>query len=211
MLRKGFVQQQIEGLSQALAAIFGIELTKEDVVKRLGTSCKNLTGLDLDTLLRLDDTSLLGMFSGGDRTRTAGNAFVAAQFLLQRAKAEPLQGRVARRKALLLYAEALALESSLRSSEFLAEFEALLMEVESTDRTAHILRQAARAMEALGYYDRAENYHFHLQDSHIDHAADGTREFYGRLLELPDHELEAGGLPRDEIQTALSELLETLK
>ena len=207
MLRKGFVQQQIEGLAQALATIFGIELTKEDVVRKLGTSCKNLTGLDLDTLLKLDDASLLGMFSGGDRTRTAGNAFVAAQFLLQRAKAEPVQARVARRKALLLYAEALALESSLRSREFLAEFEALLTEVEATDRTAHILRQAARALEALGYYDRAENYHFHLQDSHVDNAADGAREFYERLLELPDHELEAGGLPRDEIQTALADLL----
>ena len=207
MLRKGFVQQQIEGLAQALATIFGIELTKEDVVRKLGTSCKNLTGLDLDTLLKLDDASLLGMFSGGDRTRTAGNAFVAAQFLLQRAKVEPVQARVAKRKALLLYAEALALESSLRSREFLAEFEALLTEVESTDRTAHILRQAARALEALGYYDRAENYHFHLQDGHMDNAADDAREFYERLLELPDHELEAGGLPRDEIQTALADLM----
>ncbi|MBB6052450.1 DUF6483 family protein [Armatimonas rosea] len=209
MLRKGFVQQQIEGLSQALAAIFGIELTKEDVVQRLGTSCKNLTGLDLDTLLKLDDATLLGMFSGGDRTRTAGNAFVAAQFLLQRAKAEPNQARVARRKALLLYSEALALESSLRSSEFLAEYESLLAEVEVTDRTAHILRQAARAMESLGYYDRAENYHFHLQDSHVDSAAEGARAFYLRLLELPDHELEAGGLPRDEIKTALAELADS--
>jgi Family of unknown function (DUF6483) len=206
MLRKGFVQQQIEGLATALASVFGIELTKEDVVKRLGTSCKNLTGLDLDTLLKLDDATLLGMFAGGDRTRTAGNAFVAAQFLLQRAKAEPTLGRVARRKALLLYAEALALESSLRSKDYLAEFEALLSEVEVTDRTAHVLRQAARAMEALGHYARAENYHFHLQDSHVDNAADGAREFYRRLLELPDHELEAGGLPREEIQTALAEL-----
>ena len=101
MLRKGYIQQQIEGLATALGTIFGIELDKSDVLKRLGSSCRNLTGLDLDTLLRLDDATLLGMFAGGDRTRTAGNAFVAAQFLLQRAKADPTQGRVARRKALL--------------------------------------------------------------------------------------------------------------
>lgn len=206
MLRKGFVQQQIEGLSQALAAIFGIELTKEDVLKKLGTSCKNLTGLDLDTLLRLDDATLLGMFSGGDRTRTAGNAFVAAQFLLQRAKADPTLARVARRKAVLLYAEALALESSLRSSEFVGEFESLLSEVEAADPTAHVLQQAARVREALGHYALAENYHFHLRDRATDHAVEAARAFYVRLLELPDAELEAGGLPRTEVLEALAEL-----
>ncbi|WP_394795052.1 DUF6483 family protein [Armatimonas sp.] len=206
MLRKGYIQQQIEGLATALGTIFGIELDKSDVLKRLGNSCRNLTGLDLDTLLRLDDATLLGMFAGGDRTRTAGNAFVAAQFLLLRAKADPTQGRVARRKALLLYAEALALESSLRSKDYLSEFESLLAEVEATDATAHILRQAARAMEALTFYARAENYHFHLRDSHADNADDGAREFYLRLLEFPDHELIAGDLPREEIQSALTEL-----
>ena len=206
MLRKGYIQQQIEGLATALGTIFGIELDKTDVLKRLGSSCRNLTGLDLDTLLRLDDATLLGMFAGGDRTRTAGNAFVAAQFLLQRAKADSTQGRVARRKALLLYAEALALESSLRSKDYLSEFESLLAEVEATDSTAPILWQAARAMEALTFYARAENYHFHLCDSHADHAEDGAREFYLRLLEFPDQELIAGNLPREEIQNALTEL-----
>lgn len=206
MLRKGFVQQQIEGLATALGVIFGVDLDKADVLKRLGNSCKNLTGLDLDTLLRLDDATLLGMFAGGDRTRTAGNAFVAAQFLLQRAKADPTQGRVARRKAFLLYAEALALESSLRSKDYLSELESLLAEVEASDPTPHVLRQAARVLEALACYDRAENYHFHLRDSHVDHAEDGARAFYLRLLELPDLELVEGNLPRDEIQSALTEL-----
>ena len=207
MLRKGYIQHQIEGLSQALGMLFGITLDKEAVLQKLGTSCKNLTGLDLDTLLRLDDTTLLGMFEGGDRTRTAGNAFVAAQFLLRRALADPTVARAARRKAALLYSEALALESSLRSSEYRSELESLLAEVEATDPTHHVLRQAARVHEALGAYDRAENYHYHLQDAGAEGATEDVIAFYERLLKIPDEELDAGNLPRNEVKAALAERL----
>lgn len=206
MLRKGYIEQQIEGLSQALGMIFGIKLDKADVLKQLGMSCKNLTGLNLDTLLRLDDMTILGMFSGGDRTRTAGNAFVSTQFLLQRAKVDPVVARAARRKAALLYAEALALEPSLRTQAYRAEFESLLAEVETTDATPAVLRQAARAFEALQAYDRAENYHFYLRDAKAEGATADARAFYQRLLEFPDTELSEGGLPREEVLTALAEL-----
>lgn len=207
MLRKGYIQHQIEGLSQALGTIFGLSLDKEVVLQKLGASCKNLTGLDLDTLLRLDDATLLGMFAGGDRTRTAGNAFVAAQFLLRRALADPTVARAARRKAALLYAEALTLESSLRSVEYRSELESLLAEVEATDPTHHVLRQAARVHEALGAYDRAENYHYHLQDAQAEGATVDAVAFYERLLKIPDSELVAGNLPRDEVKAALTDLL----
>lgn len=206
MLRKGYIQQQLEGLGQALGMLFGLELSQREVLQRLGTSCKNLTGLDLDTLLRLDDTTLLGLFSGGDRTRTAGNAFVAAQFLLQRAKADPTVARAARRKAFLLYSEALALEACLRTEDYRAELESLLAEVESTEASPPVLRQAARVHEALGALDRAENYHIYLQDAAAQGAKSDALAFYERLLTFPEDELAAGGLPREEILSALVEL-----
>lgn len=207
MLRKGYIQHQIEGLAQALGMLFGISLDKAEVLQRLGSSCRNLTGLDLDTLLRLDDMTLLGMFAGGDRTRTAGNAFVAAQFLLRRALADPSVARAARRKAALLYSEALALESSLRSSEYRSELESLLAEVEASDPTHHVLRQAARVHEALGAFDQAENYHYHLRDARAEGAKEDALAFYERLLKIPDEELEAGNLPRVEIVSARADLM----
>lgn len=206
MLRKGYIQQQLEGLALALSKLLGLGGDRGELLREIGLSCKELTGLEMDTLLGVSDATLLGLFSGGDKTRRAGNAFVAAQLLMEHARVERGAARGALRKALMLYAEALALEPSLRTPEHVARFERLRTGLPDADKPAMVRRQLARAQEALGHFARAEDEWYGLRDSGAEHAESDTRAFYVRLLALTDEEIEAGGLTREEILTAFNEI-----
>lgn len=54
-------------------------------------------------------------------------------------------------------------------------------------------------------YAEAENWLFAAAEREPRHAAEGVA-FYESALELMDHELERGGLPRDEVEESLHEL-----
>ena len=152
MLRKGYLEQQIEGLAQAIARLMGLGLDaadKDAALKEIALAGRDLAGLNLDTLLSLSDDSVLSMFTGGDRSRTAGNAYVCARLLAQRAERDPALARRARRKGLLLFAEALHLERTLHSPEILAEFGALLKSVPPADVTPLLAQRLALAAEAI--------------------------------------------------------------
>jgi tetratricopeptide (TPR) repeat protein len=62
--------------------------------------------------------------------------------------------------------------------------------------------------EKRGRFDRAENVLYELMDADPGaYVASGyARAFYGRLLARGDHELNAGGLPRDEVEDGIGRL-----
>jgi CheY-like chemotaxis protein len=66
-----------------------------------------------------------------------------------------------------------------------------------------------RLQEAVGRYADAEDSLFEVIDGDPDDGAavDQGIAFYQRLLAKEDADLEAGGLPRDEVRAALAELL----
>jgi hypothetical protein len=150
LLRKGYIEQQIEGLSQAMARLLGIGAEdKAAALQEIGLAGRDLTGLNPDSLIALSDDSVLTMFTGGDRSRTAGNSYVMARLLKERAERDEPNARRTRRKALILFAEALAQEESLHSDTILAEFGALLKQVPQADWTPLLLAQLNRAHEAM--------------------------------------------------------------
>ncbi|MFM7320340.1 MAG: DUF6483 family protein [Armatimonadota bacterium] len=200
MVRKGYIERQLEGLAQVLARLAGLpDLGEAAMRRRLSEACRELTGLDLGTLSTLSDATLLGCFASGDRTRRAANAAVAARLLEERARIEPTGGPALRRKALLLAAEAIALEPVLREGEFRTGFERLRRWVETTGNTPMVRAALAGADEALGRHAAAESAWIGLEDDGDATAKANRIAFYVRLLELPDDELANGGLPREEI------------
>ena len=57
--------------------------------------------------------------------------------------------------------------------------------------------------EFIGQYNKAEDVLFHLlEDGFLELKSKG-REFYNRLLQKADKELESGGLSRQEIRESL--------
>lgn len=206
MLRKGYIQQQLEGLALALSKLLKLGGDRGQLLHEIGLSCKELTGLEMDTLLHVSDPTLMGLFSGGDKTRRAGNAFIAAQLLIEQARVDRTVARGALRKALMLFAEALALEPSLRVPEHLASFERLRAGLPDADKPEVVRRQLARAYEAMGNFARAEDEWYALRDTGAPGAESDARAFYQRLLVLEDTEIDAGKLTREEILTALNEI-----
>lgn len=203
MVRKGYIEQQIEGLAQAMARMLRLGGDGPEAIRReLGASCRELTGLELETLLSMSDETLLGLFAGGDRTRRAANAHVASRLLVERARLDRTVARPALRKALLLAAEGVVLEAALRAPEHRALFEQLRAALPDTDRTPMLRRQLARADEALGAFAKAEDAWYGMEDDRVDGAREERLAFYTRLLDLPDDEIEAGGLTREEIHSA---------
>jgi hypothetical protein len=206
MLRKGYFEQQLEALRLSLARLMGVDIELPDVQRSLGKTAKDLTGFDLSTLLRMDEATILGLFSGGDRARTAASAMISAKLLLAWAKYDPTTSRSARRKAALLYAEALALVGT-SAKEYVPEFDTLLRELPDEDWSVGLRRQAARGYESVGAFARAENYHFALREENATGALIDAEAFYRRLAACSDEELADGGLPRDEVESALAELV----
>lgn len=81
-------------------------------------------------------------------------------------------------------------------------------EVRRYELPADVRRLVWRLYLAAGDLGRAEDVLFALIEDHPHYPGlvEEGRAAYGLLLERPDAELEAGGLPRDEVEEALARL-----
>jgi hypothetical protein len=150
LVRKGYLEQQIEGLAVAMARLLGLDARdRAGILGEIELAARDLTGLNPDSLIALSDDSVLTMFTGGDRTRTAGNAYVMARLLTERASHDEPNARRALRKALVLLAEALAQEPSLHTPEILGQLASLMKRVPQADWTPLLVAQLTRAREAI--------------------------------------------------------------
>jgi len=200
MVRKGYVERQLEGLAQMLVRLAGLpDAGIEGTRRQLASACRELTGLDLDTLSSFADATLLSCFASGDRARRAANAAIASRLLEARARIDPARSAMLRSKALLLAAEGIRLEPSLRDGDFLEHFEALRGWVVAENRPAIVRGALACADEALGRFSAAESGWIDLEDDGDPEARENRIGLYLRLLELPNDSLIAGGLAREEI------------
>lgn len=208
MLRKGYLEQQVEGLSIALGKL--LLLKKESdatvVLQEIRASGKELMGLDPATLTALSDDTLL-LLCSAHGILDAGKAVVAASLLDQQAQMQWEQGHSAVaaagwQKALVLLTEALRFEPKLRTEDFLSLTERIRAALPATP--VPLLRRLFLYYDDLGQYAHAEDMLFALQEA--DPGAATRAEsiaFYERLLKLPDEVLIAANLPRDEVLEGL--------
>ena len=212
MVRKGHLERQIEALGMVLAKLLGLKQTNDVAGAQavIRDACRQLAGMNLDTVNSLNDEALLGLFTAGGAL-DAGKSVVVATLLGEQAELHEAQGRTAQahaadRKALMLFAEALLYEDSLRTPEHQARIDALAARLPDDALPASLQHRLFRYHEATGNYARAEDTLFALRERIDD---DSIRQeaaaFYRRLLALPDDALSAGGLPRDEVEEGLAE------
>lgn len=209
MLRKSYLERQIEGLALVLAKL--LRLKNEDSASALAeihAGCKKLTGLDLDALRSLPDQTVIALLTTGDGF-DASNCIVTATLLDERAEIEDAQGRpddarVSRRKALVLFVEALLHEERLRSEAYRVRTDALIAQLSGQPLSTSLLHRLFRYHEATENYAKAEDALFALRESGYSGSRDIAAAFYQRLRALPDDALAAGGLPRDEVEEEMA-------
>jgi tetratricopeptide (TPR) repeat protein len=95
------------------------------------------------------------------------------------------------------------------SREHIDRVEALIDKVESYDVPYDTRWRLFRYHERMGRYADAEDDLYELLDAdpESDALIDEAVAFYQRLLALKDHELLLGGLPREEVQAGMEDVL----
>ena len=114
MVRKGFVERQIEQFFEALAVILGLRESGDSnaALLSLRATNKRLTGLDLDMLASLPPKSLLGFFLTNEHFE-AGNALIAGGFMDEAAQIYAAQNDAGRAKQFGIRALTLLLEAQI--------------------------------------------------------------------------------------------------
>ena len=197
LIRKGYVEQQVEGLALALARLLHLpNLPVKDRLFEIDRLCRTRTGMDLATWARL---------AGLSRPGEDGVAVLtAARLMTEASLREPERRGFWVTRAVLLASEAVHSTPELADSGAREWLETIRTAVLDQDRSPAVRRALAYLEESLGHLTAAEAEWMEQEEEGLPWAREERRHLYLRLLELPDDMLNRGGLPREEILEMLS-------
>jgi hypothetical protein len=211
MMRKGYLNRQIEALAMTLARLMGLKENGEpgQYAAALRSASRELSGLDLEMVASLTDDSLLSLLTS-DGELDMARCVILAALLTRQGEIHEDEGRPAPalaryKKSLTLLAEALSHEEALRTREFTTQADDLIARLSDQPLPPPLLHRLFRYHEAVGSFARAEDTLYSLREMDYPDIAEESASFYRRLLSLTDDELDTGGLPRDEVEEALAE------
>jgi tetratricopeptide (TPR) repeat protein len=212
MYQRDYLMRQIEQAARAVAAILKKALggDPDEALGMFDEAYQPLLGISSRVISTLTDSQLVSMLTSGSSPDLRR---VASVLEVVKAEADVHAMRGDGKAAASRYRRALSLAGYVagRSDRLLDDKLATEL-VERADELAlpdEELLGLARVLEALGRYADAEDALFEAIDADPDDSGriDAGILFYQRLLAREDGELEAGGLPRDEVKTGLAELL----
>ncbi|MBI1354947.1 MAG: hypothetical protein GC160_11420 [Acidobacteria bacterium] len=208
MVRSDYVLRLIEQFFQILKRVLNYRQERRyaEALTAVRKAYRAFLGVDADFI---DSQSAEGLIEMG-RSGLFGPEQLAMAAKLLSEEAESLEGLEApleagprRAKALALFWEAFLGRGAPRL-EFLSEdVDALLERLEGEGLPLSLARQAPLWHERRGRLSAAEDAWFRLAEAGDGASREAGDAFYGRLEALGDEELEAGGLPRDEVEDGL--------
>jgi tetratricopeptide (TPR) repeat protein len=209
---RDYLMRQIEIAGQMLARILGLAKggRREEALGLFDQAYQPLLGVSARVVSTLSEEQLLSLLTSGSMPDLRR---VATVLELLKVEADLHAEAGNRAAAVPRYRRALALAGFLAGrSEALpdAALAADLVErVADLELSAVQRTQLARVLEALGRYADAEDALFEAIDADPDDPGpvDAAIAFCQRLLALDPEALAAGGLPREEVQASLAELL----
>lgn len=203
--------RMIHQLAQVIAKV--LKLTEEqqysDALEEVGSSAKQLLGMDLRMLTTLTDEEFVRLLSLGERFDVE-KCVVSGELLRLVGEVREREGNQGERHhcyttSLSLFLELLIRESGVLPREYHDEIEWLIGKVYPYEIPVGLQAKLIRYYEAVGRYDRAENILFDVVQRDASYLSEGLM-FYGRLRSRSDEELEHGNLPRKEIEASEREL-----
>lgn len=158
--------------------------------------------------LGLSDENLLRMLSTGE-VLNAESVYVLSAFLQEEAELLSDLGRMEEalprfEKALRLNLHLIKVDAVMDGFDTLQRTDRLLSSITGSHWEADTVLAVMNWHEREGRFAEAENVLFELLEFPDADAAEGWR-FYERLSLETDDRLEAGGLPRDELESGLRE------
>jgi tetratricopeptide (TPR) repeat protein len=204
--------RQIEQVGQLLAHILGLAKggRGDEALGMFDEAYKPLLGVGTGVVAVLDDAQLVDLLTSGSNPDMRR---VALALQLLKAEADLYAGIGQMPEAAARYRRAIALAGCLAArSERLLDVDLagdLLARAEELELSVSQRLRLARVLEALGRYADAEDAMFELIDEHPDdpEPVEQAIAFCQRLRPLEPERLAAGGLPLEEVNATLAELL----
>lgn len=212
MIHNDYIMRMISQLAKVLAHV--VQLRErgrdDDALREIDQSMQKMCGLNSQLVNSLSEASLIGALRGG-ASLDVGKCIVLAGLLKE--EADILLGRdreddAADRylKSLALYLEAMHDDARLNLPSYVDRVDEVAGKLgEFIIPVAHRKRLMSY-YELSGEYGAAEDVLFEMLDDEEAEAPRIAEEFYARMLELTDEELDAGELPRDEVLEGLERM-----
>jgi hypothetical protein len=224
--QEDYIIRMISMIGPFVATLLKLRRTKDHSEGHvlITSTTKDTIGLDLPLVQKLTPQAIMHMLNV-ETTQGAAKCLVLTDILREAAQLYDDEERTDEAyahylKAFELYDELFAhsdvdLEDYLPASE-LAERDQTMLTV--ADRLRALGASGETVLRTFMFYNRhgafakAEDALFDLLDEHEDDSdlLETGIAFYNRLLAMTDVDLNAGGLPRDEVNASLAELSERL-
>jgi hypothetical protein len=207
-----YIMRLIEQFFLALAGILFKKNRQQytEALSEIVTVYQNLLGLDARQVHSFSFEELIEWLKIGGRF-DAEKCLILAMLLKEEAEIHELTGRpmdeglhAEYAKAFFLYREALLNDASLGSKTTTDDMRMLAKKLDTARLTTPQRFTLFRYHEGAGEFGLAEDRLFELVKSGYPDIHDQGRAFYQRLLNKSDEELEAGNLPRKEVEEGLS-------
>lgn len=214
-----YIKRMLEQFGEFLLALKALmrENRQGEAREQLDLAYKEALGLDPEFVRNAPDDYLI-LSAGQSRVGDVDKSLVLSDLLAMDGDWHALAGEDA--IAGICYAKAMNVlaESVLRqpfgvAKEHLERVADLEAKVEQFDAPFETYERMFRLHERIGQFAAAEDDLYQLLDLSDgdvelnDHVVERGVAFYQRLLQLKDHELMLGGLPRSEVQEGLEDLL----
>jgi hypothetical protein len=212
--QKDYIERAIEGFFEVLRQILGLEQLERHVEAQelLQRAAQQYLGLSLAAFDALSFEAVVRLLSAGG-SLDVNRCLMLAELRRAQAAIQEGQGLTAaalatRIAAIRLYAAAVAARGTGVLAGRKEGVGSLLEEVRPYEVPEDVHVLVWRLLLATGDFARAEDALFALMEGRPDDLAlvEEGRAAYEALLERPDAELEAGGLPRGEVEEALARL-----
>jgi hypothetical protein len=218
MIRRDYILRMIERFAQMLARIQGELGDKRfaDASKLLDDAFVQLLGTGPEAVSRLSETELLAQLAKDEPTQVLREkTLLLVAFLNEAGRlhaiADPpreLEANACWTKALDLLLMMHLQDTELEFPDFVPKIELIRQHLGEAVLPLRTVAALWRYYERIGAYAKAEDALYVLREADFgnpDLRAE-ARAFYERLLRESDASLDAGNLPRDEVESALADL-----
>lgn len=215
MQRRDYVLAMFEDFGRALARVLrlGDERRFVEAQAETGRAAEEYLGLSAQQLETMLAADLVALTRTGNAEEDTARWLLLVELLQVQGDLYQQEGREA--AAVVLYLKALDVATRVsqrreRLPYFITRLDGLMLRLEGYVLPAGIGLPLMHCYEQAEQFAQAEDVLFHLLE---DHPGDETileagLSLYDRLLQLSDFKLQSGGLPRDEVEESLAELLD---